>query len=86
MPFKQAVIAAGLPKKIRPHDCRHRFAILYLLDGGDLHRLSRILGHSTVITTERAYLKHKPVGFDLDYGRVSFRMPSTASVAQLHAV
>lgn len=76
VPFKRALAKAELPTKIRPHDLRHSFAILYLLDGGDLHRLSRILGHSTVVTTERAYLRFKPAGFDLDYGRVAFRMPS----------
>lgn len=79
-PFKNALAAAGLPTRIRLHDLRHSFAVLYLLDGGDLHRLSRILGHSTVITTERCYLKFKPTGFDLDYGRVSFAMPRDAAV------
>lgn len=86
VPFKRALVKAGLPRRIRPHDLRHSFAIQYLLDGGDLHRLSRILGHSTVITTERCYLRFKPAGFDLDYGRVSFRMPSEDNVIHLHAV
>lgn len=85
VPFKRALVKAGLPTKIRPHDLRHSFAILYLLDGGDLHRISRILGHSTVITTERAYLRFKPTGFDLDYGRVAFRMPTSDNVVQLRA-
>lgn len=85
-PFKAAVAAAGLPLKLRLHDLRHSFAVLYLLDGGDLHRLSRILGHSTVITTERAYLAFKPTAFDLDYGRVRFAMPSGAPAARLAAI
>ena len=79
-PFKLAVLAAGLPGKLRPHDMRHSFAIQYLQDGGDLHRLSRILGHSTVITTERCYLRFKPTTFDMDYGRVRFTMPTGGEV------
>jgi integrase len=82
-PFKRAVIAAGLPARLRPHDLRHSFAIQYLHDDGDLHRLSRILGHSTVITTERAYLAYKPTNFELDYGRVRFAMPSEGKVIRM---
>ena len=41
---------AGL--KFRCHDLRHKFAIDYLTAGGDIYELSRILGHSSVKTTE----------------------------------
>jgi integrase/recombinase XerD len=37
---------------VRPHCFRHFFAISYIRNGGDLYSLSRILGHSSVKTTE----------------------------------
>lgn len=41
----------------RAHDLRHRFAVRWLQAGGDIYRLSRHLGHSSVKTTE-IYLDH----------------------------
>ena len=38
--------------RFRCHDLRHKFAIDYLKDGGDIYALSRILGHASVKTTE----------------------------------
>lgn len=35
-----------------PHDCRHTYAIHFLLQGGDLYVLSRLMGHSSVTITE----------------------------------
>ncbi len=36
----------------RCHDLRHKFAIEWLREHGDIYRLSRILGHASVKTTE----------------------------------
>lgn len=36
-----------------PHTLRHTFAVHYLLNGGDLYKLSRLMGHSSVKITER---------------------------------
>ncbi len=36
----------------RCHDLRHKFAVDFLKDGGDVYRLKEILGHSSVKTTE----------------------------------
>jgi len=36
---------------------RHKFAVEWLKDTGDIYRLQRILGHSSIKTTE-IYLDH----------------------------
>lgn len=48
--------------KFRCHDLRHKFAIDWLRENGDIYRLSRILGHSSVKTTEiyLSYVGTKP--------------------------
>jgi site-specific recombinase XerD len=38
--------------KVHPHNFRHYFAVSYIRAGGDIYRLSRILGHSTISTTQ----------------------------------
>lgn len=76
-PFKLAAKRAGLPPELRLHDLRHTFASLFLVDGGDIFKLSRILGHNSVAITERTYAHLKPTAYADDYGRVAFRMPTT---------
>jgi integrase len=41
----------------RFHDLRHAFAVRWIDAGGDVYELSRHLGHSSVTTTERFYLR-----------------------------
>ncbi|MDL2293855.1 tyrosine-type recombinase/integrase [Ruminococcaceae bacterium OttesenSCG-928-D13] len=41
---------------VRPHTLRNNFAKRFLLNGGDIYTLSRLLGHSSVTVTEQAYL------------------------------
>ena len=41
---------------IHPHMLRNNFAKRYLMNGGDIYTLSKILGHSSVTVTEEAYL------------------------------
>ena len=43
-------------KDIHPHVFRNNFAKRFLMNGGDIYTLSRILGHSSVTVTEKAYL------------------------------
>jgi integrase len=74
-PFKAAVERAGLPKKLRLHDLRHTFAGLFLASGGDIFKLSKILGHSSVAITQQVYAHLHPNAFAEDYSRVSFAMP-----------
>ncbi len=44
-------------RRWRAHDLRHRFAVRWLQAGGDIYRLSRHMGHTSVKTTE-IYLEH----------------------------
>ena len=41
---------------IHPHAFRHCFAVTYTRRGGDIYRLSRLLGHASITTTQR-YLR-----------------------------
>jgi integrase/recombinase XerD len=77
-PFKAAVLRAGLPKKLRIHDMRHTFAGLFLASGGDIFKLSKILGHSSVAITQKVYAHLHPDAFADDYSRVAFEMPEKA--------
>ncbi len=41
---------------IHPHAFRHCFAVTYIRRGGDIYRLSRLLGHASITMTQR-YLR-----------------------------
>lgn len=43
-------------KNGHPHQLRNNFAKRFLMAGGSIHTLSKILGHSSVDVTEKAYL------------------------------
>lgn len=53
--FKKYGKRIGL-EDIHPHMLRNNFAKRYLMNGGDIYTLSKILGHSSVTVTEKAYL------------------------------
>lgn len=82
-PFKQAARRAGLPEALRFHDIRHTFASHWVLDGGDIFRLSKILGHSNVMITQKVYAHLAPEAWEQDYHRVSFVVPDTGGVYAL---
>jgi site-specific recombinase XerD len=42
----------GIRAAVNPHAFRHAFAVNYVRAGGDIYRLSRILGHSSLATTQ----------------------------------
>lgn len=44
--------AAGV-RQIRIHDARHTYASLFMMSGGNLYDLKKVLGHTDVKTTER---------------------------------
>jgi site-specific recombinase XerD len=50
--FQRVRKAAGVPR-LHPHVCRHTFAVRYLVHGGDVFSLQKILGHSSLEMTRR---------------------------------
>lgn len=56
--FEKALREAGqaVGVEIHPHLLRNNFAKYYILNGGDWFSLTRILGHSSVEVTQKAYL------------------------------
>lgn len=54
--FRMYVKKARINKPITAHCLRNNFAKRFLLSGGDIFMLSKILGHSSVTVTEKAYL------------------------------
>ena len=54
--FKCYLARAGIEKEYTPHALRNNFAKRCLMNGMDIYTLSRILGHSSVTVTEKAYL------------------------------
>jgi integrase len=65
------------------HCLRHTFASHYMLDGGDIFKLQRYLGHKSQTMTQR-YAHLAPEAFAADYGRMS-GMASTAPT-KVHAL
>ncbi len=82
--FKKVLDAAGFERPeggrrahyIRFHDLRHTFASHWMMAGGDLFKLQKILGHkSTELTLRYAHLS--PTAFMGDLGRFDGLSPST---------
>ncbi len=51
--FEKARKRAGLGKDVIFHALRHTFASWFMINGGDLYRLQKYLGHSTIELTQR---------------------------------
>lgn len=75
VPFKQAVERAGIDTALHFHDLRHAFASHWIMNAGDIFRLSKILGHSDVRITQRTYAHLSPEVWVQDYERVAFVVP-----------
>jgi integrase/recombinase XerD len=57
--------------RVSPHSLRHFFAVSYIRNGGNIYNLSRILGHTSVKTTE-IYLRTMGVeDIGAEHGRFS---------------
>jgi integrase len=57
--FKRAQERAGLSKRIRVHDLRHTFASQFMMNGGNIFDLQKVLGHTDIKMTQR-YAHHSP--------------------------
>jgi integrase len=80
--LKGVLKRAELPR-LRFHDLRHSFASQWVLHGGDIFKLQRILGHSSMAMTQR-YAHLAPDAFTQDYGIFGAMAPTeTAEVATL---
>lgn len=50
----------GLPFNLTMHVARHTFAVWALNREVDIHKISRLMGHSSVLVTEKVYAKFMP--------------------------
>ena len=64
----------GKYDRITFHDLRHTFASHWVMHGGDLYRLQKILGHKSVQMTQR-YAHLAPEAFKQDWGRLGTDLP-----------
>jgi len=72
--------------RIRVHDLRHVFSSYFVMGGGDIFTLERILGHSTPQITSDTYAHLSPAHLAGAADRVSFPTPAApARVIQFEA-
>lgn len=89
--FHRALDRADFPKVQRRgkerryivfHDLRHTFASHWVMNGGDIFKLQRILGHKSVAMTMR-YAHLAPDAFSGDYGRLGATATKEAEIVPL---
>ena len=49
----ETILTLAEIQNFRFHDLRHTFASWYMMNGGDLYELAKILGHANIKMTER---------------------------------
>lgn len=84
--------AAGFPKLPKAngrfryyvtfHDLRHTFASLWVMSGGDIFKLQRMLGHKSIAMTMR-YAHLSPVAYAGDLGRFGAELRTDGEVLHM---
>jgi integrase len=74
--YKSALRRAQMDTSLRWHDLRHTAASWWVMSGGDIFRLSKMMGHRSVKVTEERYAHLAPEAWTQDYARISFHVPS----------
>lgn len=69
--FKKYITECGIKKYVTPHSLRNNFGRRFLMAGGDIFTLSKILGHSSVEVTEQAYADLSDEDIRKNYQRFS---------------
>ena len=91
--FHRVLDTAGFPKvekngKLRRyivfHDLRHTFASHWVMGGGDVFKLQKILGHKDIKMTMR-YAHLAPAAYAADFGRLGFEPPRAGDVVSINA-
>lgn len=80
--LKRVLKEAKISYRMRFHDLRHTFASHWMMGGGDLFRLQKVLGHKSAEMTQR-YSHLSPHVFEQDYG-VLGDPPARADISNVH--
>lgn len=73
--LRAALKRAGLDEHVRWHDLRHTCASWWVMEGRDIFRLAKMLGHKSVTITEEWYAHLAPEAWQQDYGALAFHVP-----------
>ncbi|KAF0170057.1 MAG: putative phage integrase [Limisphaerales bacterium] len=83
--LQRVVLSAGFRKRyIGQHSLRHTFASHWMMQGGDIFRLQRVLGHKTPKMTQR-YAHLAPEAFIADRARLNELLPEPGNVVPIAA-
>lgn len=81
--LRRVLAAAGFPKGyLTFHSLRHSFASHWMMKGGDLYRLQKVLGHKSAQMTLR-YSHLSPSAFAADHARLQALVPAAQSGADV---
>lgn len=80
--FHRSQRKAGFTRLIRFHDMRHTFASHFMMNGGNIYDLQKILGHSTLEMTQR-YAHMSPDHLEKAIQVVSFSPDESGNVVSI---